>query len=117
MFFSCFYQGIFTVINPNGTVTTKPDFSLGMGDVRDTYTQGGGSLGYTSPSFDTLDEFTQQYVDDRMSGDSLAAYNYLSGKGGAKSDEDKEAKRQKQIAWAKHNPNKLSNANRALKGK
>ena len=73
-----------TVINPNGTVTTKPDFSLGMGDVRDTYTQGGGSLGYTSPSFDTLDEFTQQYVDDRMSGDSLAAYNYLSGKGGAK---------------------------------
>jgi len=73
-----------TVINENGTVTTKPDFSLGMGDVRDTYTQGGGSLGYTSPSFDTIDEFTQQYVDDRMSGDSLAAYNYLSGKGGAK---------------------------------
>ncbi len=73
-----------TVINPNGTVTTKPDFSLGMGDVRDTYTKGGGSLGYTSPSFDTIDEFTKQYVDDRMSGDSLAAYNYLSGKGGAK---------------------------------
>lgn len=41
----------------------------------------------------------------------------VTGKGGAKSDEDKEAKRQKQIAWAKHNPNKLSNANRALKGK
>lgn len=39
----------------------------------------------------------------------------VTGKGGAKSDEDKEAKRQKQIAWAKHNPNKLTNANRALK--
>jgi hypothetical protein len=73
-----------TVINPNGTVTTSPDLTLPMRDVRDTYTQGGGSLGYTSPSFDTIDEFTQQYVDDRMSGDSLAAYNYLSGKGGAK---------------------------------
>jgi hypothetical protein len=41
----------------------------------------------------------------------------VSGKGGAKSDADKEAKRQKQIAWAKHNPNKLTNANRAMKGK
>lgn len=41
----------------------------------------------------------------------------VTGKGGAKSDEDKEAKRQKQIAWAKSNPNKLSNANRAKKGK
>lgn len=39
----------------------------------------------------------------------------VTGKGGAKSDEDKEAKRQKQIAWAKANPNKLSNANRATK--
>ena len=41
----------------------------------------------------------------------------VTGKGGAKSDEDKEAKRQKQIAWAKSNPNKLSNAKRAMKGK
>ena len=41
----------------------------------------------------------------------------VTGKGGAKSDEDKEAKRQKQIAWAKANPNKLSNAKRAMKGK
>lgn len=41
----------------------------------------------------------------------------VTGKGGAKSDADKEAKRQKQIAWAKANPNKLSNAKRAMKGK
>jgi hypothetical protein len=41
----------------------------------------------------------------------------VTGKGGAKSDADKEAKRQKQIAWAKSNPNKLSNAKRAMKGK
>ena len=40
----------------------------------------------------------------------------VTGKGGAKSDADKEAKRQKQIAWAKANPNKLSNAKRAMKG-
>jgi hypothetical protein len=73
-----------TFVNANGTITTKPDFDLTTSDVRDMYTRGGGSLGYTSPSFDTIDEFTQQYVDDRMSGDSLAAYNYLSGKGGAK---------------------------------
>ena len=72
-----------TVINPNGTVTTKPDFSLGMGDVRDTYTEGGGSLGFTSRSFDNIEDFNKTYVDDRISGDSLAAYNYLSGKGGA----------------------------------
>jgi hypothetical protein len=54
-----------------------------MRDVRDAYTQGGGSLGYTSPSFDKIEDFNKKYVDDRMSGDSLAAYNYLSGKKGA----------------------------------
>ena len=80
-----------TVINDNGTVTTRPDIPRpesglfgGMKDVRDVYTEGGGSLGYTSPTFDTIDEFTQQYVTDRMGGDSLDAYNYLTGKGGAK---------------------------------
>lgn len=39
----------------------------------------------------------------------------VSGSGGAKSDAEKEAKRQKQIRWAKQNPNKLTNANRAIK--
>jgi hypothetical protein len=72
-----------TVINDNGTITTKPDLSLPMRDVRDAYTQGGGSLGYTSPSFDTIEDFNKKYVTDRMSGDSLAAYEYLTGKKGA----------------------------------
>jgi hypothetical protein len=72
-----------TTVNPNGTITTRPDFSLQMRDVRDAYTKGGGSLGYTSPSFTNIDDFTKKYVTDRMSGDSLDAYNYLSGKGGA----------------------------------
>jgi hypothetical protein len=72
-----------TELNPNGTITTSPDLTLPMRDVRDAYTQGGGSLGYTSPSFDKIEDFNKKYVDDRMSGDSLAAYNYLSGKKGA----------------------------------
>jgi hypothetical protein len=73
-----------TVINPNGTITTEPDLTLPMRDVRDAYTKGGGSLGYTSPVPTSLEAFNKTYVDDRMSGDSLAAYNYLSGKKGAK---------------------------------
>jgi len=71
-----------TVINPNGTITTKPDFSLGMSDVRDAYTKGGGSLGYTSPAPKTIAEFNQLY--NKQTGDSLAAYDYLMGKGGGK---------------------------------
>jgi len=78
-------------VNPNGTITTSPRIPgipvggfTGSKNLRDTYTKGGGSLGYTSPKFDNLDDFTEKYVNKRMSGDSLAAYNYLSGKGGAK---------------------------------
>jgi len=78
-------------VNPNGTITTSPRIPgipvggfTGSKNLRDTYTKGGGSLGYTSPKFDSLDDFTEKYVNKRMSGDSLAAYNYLSGKGGAK---------------------------------
>ena len=40
----------------------------------------------------------------------------VSGKGGAKSDSDKEQKRQTMIDWASWNPNKKTNANRAIKG-
>ena len=79
-----------TVINPNGTVTTTPDIPgrpdggfTGMKNVRDVYTEGGGNLGYTSPSFNTIEDFNKKYVTDRMSGDSLAAYEYLTGKKGA----------------------------------
>jgi hypothetical protein len=72
-----------TVLNDNGTITTSPDLTLPMRDVRKAYTDGGGSLGFTSRSFDNLEDFNKTYVDDRMSGDSLAAYNYLTGKKGA----------------------------------
>lgn len=41
----------------------------------------------------------------------------VSGKGGAKSDADKEAKRKKMIQWAQWNPNKRSNAQRVVKKK
>ena len=72
-----------TTVNPNGTITTRPDLSLGMKTVRDDYVRGGGSLGYTSPVPTSLDAFNKTYVTDRMSGDSLAALNYLTGKAGA----------------------------------
>jgi len=79
-----------TVRNDNGTITTTPDIPgrpdggfTGMKNVRDVYTEGGGSLGYTSPSFNTIEDFNKKYVTDRMSGDSLAAYEYLTGKKGA----------------------------------
>jgi hypothetical protein len=39
----------------------------------------------------------------------------VSGKGGAKTDEDKEEKRQSMIEWAKWNPNRGSNARRTKK--
>jgi hypothetical protein len=75
-------------VNPNGTITTSPRIPgipvggfTGMTSLRDAYTKGGGSLGYTSPTY-TPEEFTKKYV-DRMSGDSKAAYDYLTGKAGA----------------------------------
>jgi hypothetical protein len=71
-----------TQVNANGTITTRPDTSLPMKDVRNAYTEGGGSLGYTSPSFDKIEDFNAKYV-DRMTGDSRAAYDYLTGKAGA----------------------------------
>jgi hypothetical protein len=78
-----------TTVNPNGTITTSPRIPgipvggfTGMQNLRDVYTKGGGSLGYTSPTY-TADQFEEKYV-KRLSGDSKAAYDYLSGKGGAK---------------------------------
>jgi hypothetical protein len=75
-------------INPNGTVTTSPRIPgipvggfTGMTSLRDAYTKGGGSLGYTSPTY-TADQFNEKYV-KRLSGDSKAAYDYLTGKAGA----------------------------------
>ena len=79
-----------TVVNANGTITTSPDIPrpesgsfAGMKDVRDVFTKGGGDLGFKSKTFDKIEDFNKEYVTDRMSGDSLAAYEYLSGKKGA----------------------------------
>jgi hypothetical protein len=76
-------------VNPNGTITTSPRIPgipvggfTGMQNLRDVYTKGGGSLGYTSPTY-TADQFEEKYV-KRLSGDSKAAYDYLTGKAGAK---------------------------------
>jgi predicted ATP-grasp superfamily ATP-dependent carboligase len=51
------------------------------------------------------DEMVQKWKDARP----------VTGKGGAKSDEDKAAKRDSMIAWAKANPNKGTNAGRAIR--
>ena len=77
-------------VNPNGTITTSPRIPgidvggfKGSTGMRDAYTKGGGSLGYTSPTFKTIEDFNAKYVDKRLTGDSKAAYDYLTGKAGA----------------------------------
>ena len=72
--------------NPDGTVTVFPNIPgrpeggfTGMGQVKDAYTAGGGSTGYVSRAPKTMAEFNQLY--NKQTGDSLAAYNYLMGKG------------------------------------
>ena len=44
---------------------------------------------------------------------SWKAKQPVFGKGGAKTPEEKEAKRQSMIEWAKSNPNRMDNARRA----
>ena len=74
-----------TVVNPNGTITTRPDIPgipeggfTGMTDVKNAYTQGGGSLGYTSPVPKSYADFENTY--NKLTGGSKAAYDYLTGK-------------------------------------
>jgi hypothetical protein len=50
----------------------------GMQSLRDAYTKGGGSLGYTPYTPKTLEEFNAKYTN---TGDSKSAYDYLMGKG------------------------------------
>lgn len=76
------------VLNPNGTITTMPNIPgrpaggfTGMEQVRKAYTEGGGSLGYTSPVPKTYADFLATY--DKTSGGSKSAYDYLMGKAGA----------------------------------
>jgi hypothetical protein len=75
-----------TVVNPNGTITTAPNIPgrpeggfTGIGQVRDAYTAGGGSLGYVNRAPTSMAEFNERF--NRQTGDSLAAYKYLMGKG------------------------------------
>jgi hypothetical protein len=72
--------------NPDGTVTVTPNIPYrpdggfsGMGEVKDAYTKGGGSLGYTSPVVKTPAEHEAAY--NKLTDDSLDAYNFLMGKG------------------------------------
>lgn len=74
-----------TVVNPNGTITTRPNIPgipeggfTGMTDVRDAYTKGGGSLGYTSPVPKSIEDFEKTY--NTQTGGSKQAYDYLTGK-------------------------------------
>jgi len=76
-------------VNPNGTITTSPVIPgipvggfTGMESLRNAYTTGGGSLGYIPKAPKTMAEFEQLY--NTQTGDSLAAYDYLMGKGGGK---------------------------------
>ena len=66
-----------TTVNPNGTITTRPDLSLQMKDVRDTYEKGGGNLGYTSPTFASLKAVEDKYP---LKGGSKQSYDFLTGK-------------------------------------
>jgi hypothetical protein len=72
--------------NPDGTVTVHPNIPYrpdggfsGMGEVKDAYTKGGGSLGYTAPVPKTAAEHNAMY--NKLTDDSLDAYNFLMGKG------------------------------------
>jgi hypothetical protein len=74
-----------TTVNPNGTITTRPNIPgipvggfTGMTDLRNAYTKGGGSLGYVPYTPKTIDEFDTKY--NKLTGGSKAAYDYLMGK-------------------------------------
>ena len=66
-----------TTVNPNGTITTRPDLTLPMSTVRDDYVRGGGNLGYTSPTFASLKAVEDKYP---LRGGSKQSYDYLTGK-------------------------------------
>ena len=66
-----------TTVNPNGTITTRPDLTLPMSQVRDDYVRGGGSLGYTSPTFASLKAVEDKYP---LRGGSKQSYDFLTGK-------------------------------------
>jgi len=75
-----------TTVNPNGTITTRPNIPgipeggfKGMTDLRKAYTDGGGDLGVNKNLFvpKTQDELFARY---KNTGGSKAAFDYLMGK-------------------------------------
>jgi hypothetical protein len=68
-----------TTVNSNGTITTRPDLSLGMNTVRNNYVAGGGNLGYIPYAPKTIDEFNTKYG-SKLTGGSKQSYDYLTGK-------------------------------------
>jgi hypothetical protein len=77
------------ITNPDGSRTVTPNIPgrptggfTGIEELKSRYTAGGGSLGYTSKAPKDINEFNQLY--NKQTGDSLAAYDYLMGKGGGK---------------------------------
>ena len=74
------------ITNPDQTRTVVPNVPgrpyggfTGMEGVKSAYTAGGGSLGYTAPVPKTAAEHNAMY--NKLTDDSLDAYNYLMGKG------------------------------------
>jgi hypothetical protein len=73
------------ITNPDGTRTVVPNIPgrpyggfSGMGEVRNAYTAGGGSLGYIPYAPKTIEEFDAKY--NKLTGGSKQAYDYLMGK-------------------------------------
>ena len=71
--------------NVDGSTTVTPNIPgrpyggfQGMKEVKDAYTRGGGSLGYTPQTPKTMEEFNQLY--NKQTGGSKQAYDYLTGK-------------------------------------
>ena len=72
--------------NADGTSTVHPNIPYrpvggfsGMGEVKNAYTTGGGSLGYVPYAPKTMEEFESKYGFKTPSG-SKSAYDYLTGK-------------------------------------
>jgi hypothetical protein len=72
--------------NPDGSITVTPNIPgrpyggfTGMGQVKNAYTDGGGSLGYVPYAPKTIEEFEDRYGYKTPSG-SKQAYDYLTGK-------------------------------------
>jgi hypothetical protein len=70
--------------NPDGSVTIHPNIPYrpdggfsGIGEVRDAWEAGGGSLGYLSPTY-TREQFKELY-EDKLTGGSKQSYDYLRG--------------------------------------